>query len=189
MDAGKVDRRVQYTKKALAGALIELMRDNHISKISVKALCEKADVNRSTFYAHFRSPQDLLEGIEADALDDLRAYLLAEDGSRTANVVKILEYARDNADLFIMLLEESDGSFQQQIMELAHLVDLQLAGQQSVDVPDSAEYTYLFAVSGALGMLSHWLKKGTPQSPAEMSELLLHIIQHGIEERAQRPGR
>ena len=33
-------------------------------------------------------------------------------------------------------------------------------------------------------MLSNWLKKGTPQSPAEMSELLMSMIQHGVEERA-----
>lgn len=53
-----------------------------------------------------------------------------------------------------------------------------------MSTPDSLEYMYLFAVSGALGMLSHWLEKGTPQSPDEMSDLLLRIIQHGIEERA-----
>ena len=37
---------------------------------------------------------------------------------------KILEYAKENADVFLMLLDESEGGFQRQIMELAHLVDL-----------------------------------------------------------------
>lgn len=182
MEADKVDRRVQYTKRALTGALIDLMRESHISKISVKALCEKADVNRSTFYAHFGNQYDLLAHVEAEALDDLKAYLLADDEPRTRNVVRILEYAQENADLFLMLLDESD-SFQLQIMELAHLVDIQLSDQREAVDADNLEYMYLFAVSGALGMLSHWLKKGTPQSPAEMSDLLLRMIQHGIEER------
>ena len=35
METGKTDRRVQYTKRALTSALIDLMRENHISKISV----------------------------------------------------------------------------------------------------------------------------------------------------------
>lgn len=184
MEHGKIDRRVQYTKRALTGALIELMRENHISKISVKALCETADVNRSTFYAHFRNQYDLLAHVEAEALNDLKARLLADDEPRTRSVVQILEYAKENAEVFIMLLDESDGSFQRQIMELAHLVDLQMP-DGSQDIPcDELEYLYLFAVSGALGMLSHWLKKGTPQSPAEMSDLLLRMIRHGIEERA-----
>lgn len=184
MEPDKIDRRVRYTKRALTTALIDLMRENHISKISVKALCAAADVNRSTFYAHFRNQYDLLEHVEAEALSDLKARLLADDEPRTRNVVKILEYAKENADVFIMLLDESDGSFQRQIMELAHLVDLQMSDAPGAVEADDLEYMYLFAVSGALGMLSHWLKKGTPQSPAEMSELLLRMIQHGIEERA-----
>ena len=184
MAAEKVDRRVRYTKRALTQALVRLVQERPVSKISVKELCERADVNRSTFYAHFRNPHDLLQSIENDALADLKAHLLADDKPRTASVVKVLEYAQDNAEVLLMLLEESDGGFQRQIMELAHLVDLQPSDRQGVSTPDSLEYMYLFAVSGALGMLSHWLEKGTPQSPDEMSDLLLRIIQHGIEERA-----
>lgn len=183
METGKIDRRVQYTKRALTNALIDLMRENHISKISVKALCETADVNRSTFYTHFRNQYDLLAHIEAEALGDLKARLLADDEPHTRNVVKILEYAKENADVFLMLLDESDGDFQQQIMELAHLVDIQMSDRRETVADDELEYMYLFAVTGALGMLSRWLKKGTPQSPAEMSELLLRMISHGIEER------
>lgn len=103
------------------------MRENHISKISVKALCAAADVNRSTFYAHYRNQYDLLAYIEAEALEDLKARLLADGEPRTRNVEKILEYAKENADVFLMLLDESEGGFQRQIMELAHLVDLQMS--------------------------------------------------------------
>ena len=162
METGKTDRRVQYTKRALTSALIDLMRENHISKISVKALCAAADVNRSTFYAHYRNQYDLLAYIEAEALEDLKARLLADGEPRTRNVEKILEYAKENADVFLMLLDESEGGFQRQIMELAHLVDLQMSDQDAAVDADDLEYMYLFAVSGALGMLSHWLKKGTP---------------------------
>lgn len=180
MGNAKTDRRVQYTKRALTNALIELMRENHISKISVKALCEAADVNRSTFYAHFRNQYDLLDHVAAEALGDLKARLLAGDEPRERNVVQILEYARENADVFIMLLDESEGDFQRQIMELAHLADIQTSDDEGVVGADELEYRYLFAVSGALAMLSHWLKRGTPQPPAEMAELLVRMIQHGI---------
>ena len=148
METGKTDRRVQYTKRALTSALIDLMRENHISKISVKALCAAADVNRSTFYAHFRNQYDLLAYIEAEALEDLKARLMADGEPRTRNVEKILEYAKENADVFLMLLDESEGGFQRQIMELAHLVDLQMSDQDAAVDADDLEYMYLFAVSG-----------------------------------------
>ena len=183
MQTGKLDRRVLYTKRALTAALVNLMRESHIDKISVKALCEAADVNRSTFYAHFRNQHDLLAHVEAEALDDLRTRLLADSEPSTRTVVKILEYAQEHADLFLMLLEGSDGSFQRQIMELAHLVDLQMPQEPDGAEAETLEYRYLFAVNGALGMLSHWLKKGTPQSPAEMGELLMRMISHGVELR------
>ena len=179
--ADRTDRRVQYTKRALREALVHLMRENHISKISVKALCDAADVNRSTFYAHSQNQYDLLRQIEAEALEDLTAYLL-EEAPRTYNVTKILEYAQANADLFIVLLDESDGAFQRQIMELAHVVDLRLTDEPDACRDDRQEYMYLFAVTGALGVLTQWLKKGTPQSPAVMSEMLMRMIQSGIEE-------
>ena len=179
--ADRTDRRVQYTKRALREALVHLMRENHISKISVKALCDAADVNRSTFYAHYQNQYDLLRQIEAEALEDLTAYLL-EEAPRTYNVTKILEYAQANADLFIALLDESDGAFQRQIMELAHVVDLRLTDEPEACLDDRLEYMYLFAVTGALGVLTQWLKKGTPQSPAVMSEMLMRMIQSGIEE-------
>ena len=67
MAAEKVDRRVRYTKRALTQALVQLVQERPVSKISVKELCERADVNRSTFYAHFRNPHDLLQSIENDA--------------------------------------------------------------------------------------------------------------------------
>lgn len=61
----KTDRRVKYTKTALREALVTLMQDRHISQITVKALCDLADVNRSTFYAHYTDPYDLLGQVEA----------------------------------------------------------------------------------------------------------------------------
>ena len=98
-------------------------------------------MNRSTFYAHYQNQYDLLRQIEAEALEDLTAYLL-EEAPRTYNVTKILEYAQANADLFIVLLDESDGAFQRQIMELAHVVDLRPTDEPEACLDDRLEYMY-----------------------------------------------
>lgn len=41
------------TKSLLQQALVELLEEEHLSSITVTALCARADVNRSTFYAHY----------------------------------------------------------------------------------------------------------------------------------------
>ena len=65
MEAGKTDRRVKYTKALLRDALVELMQTQHISGISIKALCGLADVNRSTFcYNRTSCLPDVAVGIE-----------------------------------------------------------------------------------------------------------------------------
>ena len=57
------DRRVKYTISALEDALLDLMAEKPLERVSVKELCEKADINRSTFYAHYGSPQELFDSV------------------------------------------------------------------------------------------------------------------------------
>ena len=60
------DRRIKMTKRILKDALIDLMRTKHINEISIKKICETADVNRSTFYHHYQSPEELYDDIIND---------------------------------------------------------------------------------------------------------------------------
>ena len=62
----KTDARVKYTKMVLKQALLELMQRKPINKITVKEVCERAELNRATFYAHYSDCFDLLENIEED---------------------------------------------------------------------------------------------------------------------------
>lgn len=55
------DRRVQRTKTSLRAALIGLAREKPYDSIAVKEILDRANVGRSTFYAHFRDKKDLLE--------------------------------------------------------------------------------------------------------------------------------
>lgn len=61
-------RRTRYTRRAMQDALIELLRDQPLGSLTVKALCERADVNRSTFYAHYASIEELLHDIEDETM-------------------------------------------------------------------------------------------------------------------------
>ena len=61
----KTDARVKYTRMVLKKALLELMQHKPVNKITVKEICERAELNRATFYAHYSDCFDLLESIEA----------------------------------------------------------------------------------------------------------------------------
>ena len=54
------DRRVRKTDTRLHDALMSLIRDKSYDSIAVRDILDRADVGRSTFYAHFRDKDDLL---------------------------------------------------------------------------------------------------------------------------------
>ncbi|MEQ8699441.1 MAG: TetR/AcrR family transcriptional regulator, partial [Bauldia litoralis] len=59
--ARKVDRRVARTRRLLRDALIGLMKTTPWDRISVQQICDRADVARSSFYAHFNNKHELRE--------------------------------------------------------------------------------------------------------------------------------
>lgn len=62
----KNNQRSKETKNCILNIFCELLKQKNISKITVQEVCQKADINRSTFYAHYRDIYDLLENIEND---------------------------------------------------------------------------------------------------------------------------
>ena len=65
----KTDARVRYTKKVLRESLLYFLQFKSITEISVKEVCGRAEINRATFYKHYKDCCDLLEQIENQVLD------------------------------------------------------------------------------------------------------------------------
>lgn len=62
----KVDRRVWHTRRLLQDSLLEILNDKHLEDISVKEICDRAGVNRSTFYSYFNGTRELLASLKND---------------------------------------------------------------------------------------------------------------------------
>lgn len=68
---GTPDKRVVRTKKSIKTALFRLMEQKDISAISVSELAKTANVNRRTFYTHYKNITDILDEIEGELVDAL----------------------------------------------------------------------------------------------------------------------
>lgn len=66
-----MDKRIEKTKEKLRQALGELTCRQPVSEISVSALCEKAGINRTTFYKYYSVPEDIQQEILDETVDDL----------------------------------------------------------------------------------------------------------------------
>ena len=70
------DRRAAYSKKMIRESLYELMKTKPLNKITVKEICETADVNRSTFYAYYMDIYDLHQKITKEFFDIVSDFLI-----------------------------------------------------------------------------------------------------------------
>lgn len=181
MKTEKVDRRVKLTILILQEALIESMQNNHISKISVKLLCEMADINRSTFYAHFEDQYDLLEFTCKEVIENIKNHLDKQQLNPVKPIslqtlTRILDYVYENADLFKALLSDNcDLDIQRKIMN----VFMTYHPYQGID-HRTKEYLSAFGLAGCVSMLQIWLKDGMPESTIRMAEIILQAIDKGI---------
>ena len=97
-----VSRRTEMTKLLFRTALIELMQEKPFHKITVKEICEQADLNRTTFYLHYSDQTQLLNDIVAKLEIDTAEHFTSVTG--TGNDIdllsKHLEYIKDNAKIY-----------------------------------------------------------------------------------------
>lgn len=67
----QADPRWTRSRNALREAVLELAATQPVSEISVRSLTKQAGVDRSTFYNHAASPQELLRDILREEIDDI----------------------------------------------------------------------------------------------------------------------
>lgn len=122
----KTDRRSRKTRAALAEALISTLEKKPLSAITVSELTEKADVNRTTFYAHYQDPFDMFAQLKREFCDicgdlvDAHGEEIAA-GAYTALIRDILEYFGKNDAVFrVVLGDHADGSFFQDVITTFH---------------------------------------------------------------------
>ncbi|TGE37293.1 TetR/AcrR family transcriptional regulator [Desulfosporosinus fructosivorans] len=67
------DRRVRKTEQAIQAAFAKLLSEKSMENITVKSLCETADINKSTFYLHYKDIYDCADRLRDTIVDELSA--------------------------------------------------------------------------------------------------------------------
>lgn len=105
------DKRIRRTKKLLRQALTRLMQQKDFKSITVTDVVREADINRGTFYAHYRDVYDLRERIEAEMIADFRGMIAGLRPSETASLQPVLsravDYLEENREIVTALTQVS----------------------------------------------------------------------------------
>jgi AcrR family transcriptional regulator len=177
----KESRKTRYTRKVLQDSLFELMEKKPITKITIKELCENADINRTTFYSYYTDQYDLLRKIEdetflwmKESISDLIGKTDREEKMKALE--RIFQYFLENSrHLKILMSEQGDINFQKQMFTLIYQqCGISPSAAADVDLGVSEDY-FIFVVNGSVGLLQHWLKNGINRSAKEMAETIYNM--------------
>ena len=181
MRSEKDDRRVKYTKMVLKESFIALLEKKDISKISIKEICEDADINRATFYAHYNDQYDFMNQIQNELLKNIEKHLSTYIQNDLPvipidMVEQIFEYIKENAQICKLLLSErGDLNFQKRVFMLVYekiINDITKSGTIS---KEDAEYIYAFTLTGCIGVIQKWLNNDMKKPPRFMAEAIIKL--------------
>jgi AcrR family transcriptional regulator len=182
----KENRKSRYSKMVIRESLMELMKANSILSVSVKDICDLADISRSTFYDHYKDQYDLLKQIEDETLayfeDMLNQYKDKQTKKETGQMVEeMFTYIANNGSTIQVLLgEKGDIDFQKKL--LYHFVmHNQITKYFSENQNDEAKIYYsAFLVHGAIGLIQHWLKNNMSMPIPQLAKMLMKWTEHQI---------
>lgn len=182
-----VDRRVRKTHRQLRECLITLLKEKKVQDITVRELTDMADLNRGTFYLHYKDVFDLLEKTEAELQEDFNQLVCKHDAvdlKQRPSVIfnEIYSLVYDNADLIEILLgENGDLNFVNRLKQLIRekcLKDWMEVFRSGNAAAFDAFFSFI--VSGCIGLVQYWLQTGLKETPEQMAKLTEHIITKGI---------
>ncbi|MDY0295446.1 MAG: TetR/AcrR family transcriptional regulator C-terminal domain-containing protein [Acholeplasmataceae bacterium] len=187
MNQQKIDHRVRVTHTLLKEALYRLVETKPIQDITIKELCYEANINRTTFYAHFQSVKELIENIESEVWVELLILLKRseKDMSYFNNQIfyDVYQIASKYHQLFLLLLNKNaDPHFVEKVYNLGRNA-FQTSFKRSKTAKDASkmEYYYISVLNSFIGILRLWLNNNMKESPEEMAEITKSIITRGIQ--------
>jgi len=169
--AGRRDRRVARTRRLLSEALRQLIRECDYDAITVQDILDRADVGRSTFYAHFRNKDHLLLGGFSQG---------PAAHPWPAGEMDLLEHMAENYDLYRSLagtegLPAAMGRLRRTLSEAWRARLAEAAGPRGEGgvAPEVAEH---FLTGALMAVVEWWLEAGMPYPPERMNTMLDRLV-------------
>ncbi|NRQ40768.1 TetR/AcrR family transcriptional regulator [Nonomuraea sp. NN258] len=175
------DRRVRRTRRAVQEALVSLILEKGYDAVTASDVIERADVGRSTFYAHFTDKQDVL----FSQLDEL-AFLHTPPPSGPVGELftfsrPMIEHVAQRRELIKALLGRRGGGVVVERGErlLAAIVadELRAAGLRT---PGLLEPLVICVVGAYLALLRAWVDGDLQATPAELDAAFRAAVEPGV---------
>lgn len=180
----KNNQRTRLSKLLFKNALMDLLKEKgSVAKISVRELCDRAELNRSTFYAHYNEPNDLLMEIETELLYATEEHLkkIGEENDAGAHkyILSFLQYIKQNDKQFrTLLIDSADPKFRSRFMQQSII---QFVENLRIELSKELEqYIFSYILNGSTGIIIQWIRSDYAVNENEIVNLLFLINQSAL---------
>ena len=185
MKQHKQDRHSQRTYHLVNTAMMALLTEKLYDTITVQDILDRADIGRSTFYAHYYDKEDVLVSVTEQMLDLFSQRMQqAETGNGIVPGLKLFQHAQQMHQHFQDLLRGQSGAVLLKTVQtllskyIEQTLESAFAGKRSPSVPLAVVSQYL---AGAfLNLLKWWLEAEMPYSPERMDEMFQQLALPGV---------
>lgn len=180
------DRRVQRTRRLLHDALLALMLEHDFEHITVQDILDRADVGRSTFYAHFYDKEDLL----LSGLEEIRELFERRTGVGQGQLgevplsLDLFRHVRQYERTYRALAGNRAG--ERVLQHVHHYIAEHLRERLNQFVPADQELSpprdvlVGYLESTLVALLRWWLEQGSAYSPEQMSAIFRGLVLPGL---------
>ena len=182
------DRRVRRTRELLRAALLSLLLEERYERITVQSILDRADVGRSTFYAHFPDKDSLLR----TGFDDLRCQLSsATDAQRAPSEAgdfeplrRFFEHVEGHLGLGRAIKAQGGGELAFQMLHQTATdvirANIQNTPEWSAGDPVQLEARVQFVSGALMGLVHWWVESDDPYSAEEMFSIFSCLTARGL---------
>lgn len=181
------DIRVKRTKKLLRKGIAELARNKSINKITVKELTDLVEINRGTFYLHYKDVYDLVDSIEDELCEEFDQKVLDVTPDdilhRPVDVLEtFFEYFRTHKDILGVLMgENGDAKFVYRFGELMNTKILEIFKGIFPNMSmEKYDFAYHYGKFGFIGIIHCWSLKYPHLSSRQIAEKALALNLGGL---------
>ena len=176
-------RSAVRSRKLIRRAFMDLLKEKTFEKITVTDIVKNADINRSTFYAHYPDVLGLIEEVQGETVDYVQQVL---EGINFKNFLEnpkpvlneIVKMTEENNELY-RLLADSNIAVKQLASLKSILIERTL---KTLEIPGMAddsfekEFTVRFFIGGVVDIYLEWINGELDCSVDEITEELAKMI-------------
>lgn len=180
----KDDRRSKRTRQLLGDALVELMLEKRYDAITVQDILDRANIGRSTFYAHYTDKEDLLLSEITSMIHQMEQYTMemGHDSSGPLPSLELFRHVKEQRRLMQAFIWGRGDEFFAHSPDfqarISQLIEQRLrtftGGEAAFSVPSSI--IARFVASTFLLLLHWWFEHDMRESPEQMDEMFRKLV-------------